>query len=126
MFDQENGGMICGPLELSKAVVSAALLLRLLRGSDELTIHPTKNYPGCTSASISSALRMSSRKTSSRQFSCRGEPCAGCQAEAASILPILWRTRPPFDGAGRTDTHDLHLRIHFISNWIYYEPSAEV
>ena len=44
---QEHGGMICGPLELSKAVVSAALLLRLLRGSDELTIHPTKNYPGC-------------------------------------------------------------------------------
>ena len=39
--------VMCGPLELSKAVVSAALLLRLLRGSDELTIHPTKNYPGC-------------------------------------------------------------------------------
>jgi hypothetical protein len=31
-----------------------------------------------------------------------------------------------FDGAGRADTHDLYLRIHFIFNWIYCELSAEV
>ena len=41
-----NGGMICGPFELSKPIVSAALLLRSLRGSDELTIHPAKESPG--------------------------------------------------------------------------------
>jgi hypothetical protein len=30
-----------------------------------------------------------------------------------------------FDGVGRADTHDLHLRIHFIFGWIYCGPSAE-
>jgi hypothetical protein len=36
--------VICGP------VLSAALLLRWLRGSDELTIHPTKSPRGATRA----------------------------------------------------------------------------
>jgi hypothetical protein len=42
MLYQENGGI--GPHELGKPVFqnSAALLLRLLRGSDELNIHSTK------------------------------------------------------------------------------------
>ncbi|MGH6869669.1 MAG: hypothetical protein ACREDA_12535, partial [Methylocella sp.] len=47
---QENGGRFCGPLALRKQVVSAALLLGLLRGCDERTIHPAETSPGATGA----------------------------------------------------------------------------
>src|ERR1700731_4218345 len=32
----------------------------------------------------------------------------------------------PCKCVGRADMHDLYLRIHFIFNWIYCEPSAEI
>src|ERR1700730_13458413 len=53
-------------------------------------------------------------------FESRSQSCRG-----PAIVATLPRVAP-CRCVGRADTHDLYLRIHFIFNWIYCEPSAEI
>ena len=56
---------------------------------------------------------------------CDGTLAEGSLATVASVQ----RSEPrvaPCRCVGRADTHDLYLPIHFLSNWIYCEPSAEI